>query len=73
MTSDIDGVERVIANTFTSIISNIMTLIVALVAMFQRNYLMAIVGIVIVPLFTLPTRKAGETRWTLTKESQACP
>ncbi len=72
MTSDIDGVERVIGNTFTSIISNIMTLMVALIAMFRKNWLMAIIGIIIVPLFTIPTRKAGKTRWSLTRESQAC-
>ena len=28
-------------------------------------------GIVIVPLFTLPTRSAGKARWSLTNESQA--
>ncbi len=72
MTSDIDGVEMIIANTFTSIISNVMTLVVALVAMFQRNALLAVIGIIIVPLFTIPTRRAGKTRWTLTRESQAC-
>ena len=72
MTSDISGVESVIASTFTSIISNVMTLVVALVAMFQRNALMAVIGLIIVPLFTIPTRKAGKTRWTLTQESQAC-
>lgn len=71
MTSDIDGVERVITNTFSSILSNSITLIVALVAMFQRNWILATLGIIIVPLFALPTRKAGETRWTLTQEAQA--
>lgn len=72
MTSDIDGVERVIGSTFTSIISNVMTLVVALIAMFRKNWLMALIGIVIVPLFTIPTRRAGKTRWSLTRESQAC-
>ena len=71
MTSDISGVQQVITNTFTSILSNTITLIVALIAMFQKNWILAIVGIIIVPLFTLPTRKAGKTRWSLTKESQA--
>lgn len=71
MTSDIDGVQAVIANTFTSILSNAITLIFAAAAMFQKNWILALVGIVIVPLFTLPTRKAGKTRWTLTNESQA--
>ncbi|MBR1931361.1 MAG: ABC transporter ATP-binding protein [Lachnospiraceae bacterium] len=72
MTSDIDGVERVITNTFTSILSNVMTLVVALVAMYQRNWILATIGIVIVPLFTIPTRRAGKTRWSLTRESQTC-
>ncbi len=72
MTSDISGVESVISNTFTSIISNVMTLTVAVIAMFRKNWILAIIGIIIVPLFTIPTRKAGKTRWTLTRESQAC-
>ncbi len=72
MTSDISGVQQVITNTFTSILSNTITLIVALIAMFQKNWVLAVTGIIIVPLFTLPTRKAGKTRWTLTREAQAC-
>jgi ATP-binding cassette subfamily B protein len=72
MTSDIDGVKTVITNTFSSILSNSITLIVALVAMYQKNWILATVGIIIVPLFTLPTRKAGQKRWSLTQEAQAC-
>ena len=71
MTSDIDGVQTVITNTFTSILSNVITLVIAAIAMFQKNWILALVGIIIVPLFTLPTRKAGKTRWSLTNESQA--
>ena len=71
MTSDIDGVQMVITNTFTSILSNVITLIIAAIAMFQKNWILALVGIVIVPLFTLPTRSAGRARWSLTNESQA--
>ena len=72
MTSDIDGVQRIITNTFTSILSNFLTLIVALVAMYQKNWILATVGIIIVPLFTIPTRRAGKTRWSLTREAQSC-
>ena len=67
MTSDISGVESVVTSTFTSILSNLLTLTVAVVAMFQKNWILALIGIVIVPLFTLPTRHAGKTRWTLTR------
>ncbi len=72
MTSDIDGVQQVITNTFTSILSNAITLIIAMVAMFRKNWILALIGIVIVPLFTLPTRRAGKTRWKYANESQAC-
>ena len=70
MTSDIDGVKTVVTNTFSSILSNSITLIIAMIAMFQKNWILALVGIIIVPVFTLPTRKAGKKRWTLTNESQ---
>ena len=63
MTSDIDGVQQVITNTFTSILSNVITLIIAMVAMFRKNWVLALIGMVIVPLFTIPTRRAGRTRW----------
>ena len=72
MTSDIDGVESVISNTFTSILSNAITLTAAIVAMMHKNVLMAVLGMLVVPLFVIPTRRAGKTRWTLTREAQAC-
>lgn len=70
MTSDISGVEHVISNTFTSVLSNTVTLAAAVVVMFRKNWILALVGIVIVPLFTIPTRLAGRTRWKLTREAQ---
>ena len=70
MTSDISGVESVITNTFRSILSNTITLAFALAAMFQKNWILALLGIAVIPLFVLPTRKAGKTRWTITREAQ---
>ena len=72
MTSDITGVQQVITGTLTSILSNSITLIVALVVMFSQNWVMALVGIAVIPLFIIPTRSAGKTRWSITTESQAC-
>ena len=71
MTSDISGVQQIITGTLTNILSNVMTLTVALVAMYQKNWILATLGIVIVPLFTLPTKRVGKTRWGLTREVQA--
>ena len=72
MTSDISGVESVVSNTFSSILSNTITLAVALIAMFRKNWILALVGMVVVPLFTLPTRMAGKTRWKLAGKAQEC-
>ncbi|MBO4384340.1 MAG: ABC transporter ATP-binding protein [Clostridia bacterium] len=72
MTSDISGVERVVTSTFTSILSNSITLVAAVVIMFRQNPILAVVGMMIIPLFVIPTRMAGKTRWKLTQESQEC-
>ena len=72
MTSDISGVESVVTGTFASILSNTITLVVALIAMFRKNWILALVGIAVVPLFTLPTRMAGKRRWKLAAEAQEC-
>ncbi|MBR0408773.1 MAG: ABC transporter ATP-binding protein, partial [Clostridia bacterium] len=72
MTSDIGGVQSVITGTFTSILSNSITLIAALTVMYQRNWMLATLGVLVIPLFVLPSRRAGKTRWELTRESQAC-
>ena len=72
MTSDISGVQQIITGTLTSIFSNSITLIVALVAMYQKNWMLATLGVLVVPLFTIPTRSAGKTRWSLTRDAQSC-
>ena len=66
MTSDISGVQQIITGTFSSILSNSITLIVALAAMYQKDWRLATLGVAVIPLFVIPTRSAGKTRWTLT-------
>lgn len=72
MTSDISGVESVVSGSFTTILSNVITLIVAVTAMFRKSWVLALVGLAAVPLFVLPTRMAGKKRWKLAGEAQAC-
>ena len=72
MTSDIDGVQQTITSTFSSILSNSITLIIAVIAMYRKNWILATIGVLLVPLFTIPTRRAGKTRWSLTREAQEC-
>ncbi|MDR1794173.1 MAG: ABC transporter ATP-binding protein/permease [Erysipelotrichaceae bacterium] len=71
MTTDISGVRSAISSTLTNTISNLAVLATSLFAMFQKNWLLAIVGFLILPLFILPTKSVGKKRWELTLLSQA--
>ncbi|MDD4776464.1 MAG: ABC transporter ATP-binding protein [Syntrophomonas sp.] len=70
MTSDIDGVQNIVSTTLVNIIKNVITLTVALIALFSKDAVLAAVGMIIVPLFLLPTKKVGKLRWEITTESK---
>ncbi|MEQ8235997.1 MAG: ABC transporter ATP-binding protein [Syntrophomonadaceae bacterium] len=70
VTSDIDGVENVISGTLVNILKNLINLTVALVALFSKNPLLAAIGMVVTPLFILPTKRVGKKRWEITTESK---
>ncbi len=70
MTSDIGGVQSVISGTLVNTLSNLAILLTSAVAMFRKNWILALVGLVIVPLLVLPTRSVGRRRWKLTEEAQ---
>lgn len=71
MNSDISGVSSVISGTLSSIVRNVTVVVTTLVALFLISVPLALIGIVVIPLFILPTRSAGKTRWKLASESQA--
>ncbi len=71
MNSDIDGVSSVISGTLTGIVSNVAVVVTTVVALFGMDWKLALVGLVVIPLFVLPTREVGRTRWELLAEGQA--
>ena len=71
MNTDISGVSNVISGTLSSVVSNLATVVTTAVALFTMSWKLAIVGVIVIPLLILPTRKVGKTRWKLLSESQA--
>ena len=71
MNSDIDGVSSVISGTLTSVVSNVATVVTTVIALFAMSPRLAIVGIAIVPLLVIPTKKVGVTRFKLLTEARA--
>ena len=71
MNSDISGVSSAISSTLTSCVSNICTVVTTMVALFNIDIKLALVGILVIPLLVLPTKSAGKSRWQLLSESQS--
>ena len=70
MNSDIGGVQGIISGTMTNIIRDIFVLTATAVLLFSTNWLLAIIGITIIPLFIVPTKKVGRKRYELATEIQ---
>ncbi len=70
MNTDISGVSSIISGTLSSIVSNVAIVITTLVALFTMSWQLAIVGIIIIPLLILPTKKVGKKQWTIRTLSQ---
>ena len=70
MTGDIGGVQGIISGTLTNIFRNVLVLITTVVALFSKNWILALIGITIVPLFIIPTKKVGKKRFELAMETQ---
>ena len=70
MTEDIGGVQQVIAGTFLNVFSNSATVVIVLITLFQKNWLLALLSIALVPLLVLPTRMVGQKRWQVADATQ---
>jgi ATP-binding cassette subfamily B protein len=70
MNTDISGVSSIISGTLASIVSNVATVITTLVALFTMSWQLAIVGIIIIPLLILPTKRVGKNQWKIRSLSQ---
>lgn len=70
MNTDISGVSIIISGTLSNIVSNAATVITTLVALFTMSWQLAIVGVVIIPLLILPTKRVGKNQWKIRSDSQ---
>ena len=70
MNNDIGGIETIFSSTFVQILQNIFIFVITATTMFYTNWKLAIAGMVILPLFILPTRKVGKVRWEIASQTQ---
>jgi ATP-binding cassette subfamily B protein len=70
LSNDVNGIEDVVTNTGTSIVSNISTVISTIIAMLILSPLLTLISLGLLPLFLWITTKLGNTRRATSKETQ---
>ncbi len=70
LSNDVGGVQAVVTNTGTSIISNLSTVISTIIAMLFISPLLTLISLGLLPIFLWITYKVGNVRRTTSKETQ---
>ncbi|NSW57300.1 MAG: ABC transporter ATP-binding protein [Armatimonadetes bacterium] len=68
--NDVSAVQGVVTDSIVSIVGNIFTLIATLIVIISMDPLLALLAIVVVPTFYLPTRYVGRVRHRLSRLTQ---
>ncbi len=70
LTNDVGGIQSVVTDTATSLLSNIVTLLSTLVAMLILSWQLTALSLAITPLFVYYTYRAGRVRRQITMQAQ---
>jgi ATP-binding cassette, subfamily B, bacterial len=66
---DVVGAQQAITSTLSGVISNLISLVVLLAALFYLSWLVSLIALAMIPLFILPARLVGRRLQRLTRES----
>jgi len=67
LNSDVIGAQQALTGTLSSVVSNIISLILVLATMFYLSWLVTVVSLVLVPMFILPARLVGRRMQRITR------
>lgn len=70
MNNDIGGIENIFSGTFVQILQNTFVFVTTAIILFYTNWKLAILSLLILPLFVIPTRKVGKVRWKIASQTQ---
>jgi ATP-binding cassette, subfamily B, bacterial len=69
LNSDVIGAQQAITSTLSGVVSNALSLILVLAAMFYLSWVVTLAALVLIPVFILPARALGRRMQRLTRES----
>ena len=70
LSNDVGGIQRVVTDTATSIVSNLAVAISTVIAMWLLDWRLALLSLAMLPIFAVLTRKVGQARREVTSSTQ---
>jgi ATP-binding cassette, subfamily B, bacterial len=71
LTNDVNGIQSVVSDTVFNLVQNVVFLATAIVYMVALDWRLTIAALVVVPMFTLPTRRVGTATFQARKNTQS--
>jgi ATP-binding cassette subfamily B protein len=68
LNNDVNGAQRAVTGTLVNLVTNIISLVSTLVVMVSLEWRLTLVGVIILPLFILPSRRMGSVLRRITRE-----
>lgn len=70
LTNDVGGIQNVVSDTATGLLSNVVTLLSTLIAMLILSWQLTALSLAITPVFVVYTHRAGKLRRDVTMQAQ---
>ncbi len=68
--SDVGGIQGVVTGTLVAVATNVLVVVTTLLVIFSINWQLSLLAIGILPIFILPTRRVGQARKRIARETQ---
>jgi ATP-binding cassette subfamily B protein len=68
LNSDVIGAQRAITTTLSSVVSNVISLILVLITMFVLSWQVTLIALVLLPIFIFPAKWVGKRLQTISRE-----
>ena len=69
--NDVNGLQQVVTDTLSNSMNNLLISATTLITMFAMDWRLALLSLVLLPLFILPTRRVGQLNYRSRKQTQA--
>ncbi|HEX9031526.1 MAG TPA: ABC transporter ATP-binding protein [Streptosporangiaceae bacterium] len=69
LNSDVIGAQQALTTTLSSVVANVLSLVLVLIVMMSLSWQVTLVALVLIPLFVVPARLVGRKLQRLTRES----